>query len=185
MVPGEEGGRAVAEILFGDVNPSARLPVTFYKSTEDLRAFDSYSISNRTYRYFSGKALYPFGYGLSYTRFKYRNVEIAQHDVPSDGAIRLSMQVANTGTRDGDEVVEVYFRHVKSAVPQARESLCGFRRVTVARGETATIVLDVPASQLRYWDTKTHQYTVESGKYELLVGASSDDIRARVPFQIR
>jgi beta-glucosidase len=181
--PGEVGGRAVAEVLFGDTNPSGRLPVTFYASTEDLPAFDDYSMYNRTYRYFSGKPLYAFGHGLSYTKFKYSSARL---EWPSDtnNVVRVHVNVKNIGDRDGDEVVQVYLRHVKSSVPQPRLALCGFARVRVAPGDITPVVVDIPLKQLRYWDINNKHYTIESGKYELLVGAASDDIRAKLPFSL-
>jgi len=182
--PGEEGGRAVGEALFGEVNPSGRLPVTFYQSTADLPNFLSYSMSNRTYRYFTGKPLYAFGYGLSYTRFKYRSARLERSTVAPDDTVKLSVEIANTGKMDGDEVVQVYFRHVNSAVPQPREALCGFRRVTIAKGQSMPVDIYVPVKQLRYWDTGSHQYVVEPGRYEFLVGAASDDIRARMTLTV-
>src|SRR5205085_10174232 len=111
--PGEEGGTAVAQILFGDINPAARLPVTFYASTKDLPPFDDYSMTNRTYRYFTGKPLYAFGHGLSYTKFDYADAKLDSPQRPADGSIKLSFTLKNTGQREGDEVAQVYFRHVK------------------------------------------------------------------------
>jgi beta-glucosidase len=96
----------------------------------------------------------------------------------------VSLTVDNIGTRDGDEVVQVYLRHVKSAVPQARQSLCGFCRVTVPRGQSVPVNIDIPVKQFRYWDTVNKQYTVEPGDYEILVGAASDDVRARLPLRV-
>jgi beta-glucosidase len=182
--PGQAGGTAVAEVLFGAVNPAGRLPVTFYRATEDLPAFTSYAMSNRTYRYFSGKPLFAFGHGLSYTKFKYKTARLERSAVGADEIVRVSVNVSNPGARDGDEVVQVYFRHVKSAVPQARLALCGFQRVALARGEAKRVTIEVPAKQFRYWDVAKKQYVVESGKYELLVGAASDDIRATLPLRI-
>jgi beta-glucosidase len=182
--PGEQGGRAVAEILFGDVNPAGRLPVTFYQSTFDLPPFEDYAMSNRTYRYFGGTPLFAFGHGLSYTRFAYRDARLSSAKISANETLALTLQLANTGRRDGDEVVQAYFRHVKSAEPQPRMALCGFARVHVTRGEAAKVSLEIPAERFRYWDTKQKQYVVEAGDYELLVGAASDDIRVRVPLKI-
>jgi beta-glucosidase len=182
--PGQAGGTAVAEVLFGVVNPAGRLPVTFYRATEDLPAFTSYAMSNRTYRYFAGIPLFAFGHGLSYTKFKYKTARLERSAVGADEIVRVSVNVSNPGARDGDEVVQVYFRHVKSAVPQARLALCGFQRVTLARGESKRVTIEVPVKQFRYWDVAKKQYVVESGKYELLVGAASDDIRATLPLRI-
>ncbi len=182
--PGEEGGRAVAEALFGDIDPAGRLPVTFYRSTADLPPFEDYSMSNRTYRYFEGKPLFAFGHGLSYTKFKYRGARLASKKIPAGGAVQVTFDLKNIGDRDGDEVAQVYFRHVNSAVPQPQLALCGFERVHLAKGGSRKIGLEIPAERFRYWDTTTRQYVVEPGKYELLLAAASDDIRRRLPFTI-
>ncbi|HEY1662404.1 MAG TPA: glycoside hydrolase family 3 C-terminal domain-containing protein [Verrucomicrobiae bacterium] len=182
--PGEEGGRAVAETLFGENNPAGRLPVTFYQSTADLPDFENYSMSNRTYRYFSGKPVFAFGHGLSYTTFRYRHAKLASKKIDAGQDVTVSFELKNTGDRDGDEVAQVYFRHVNSAVPQPQEALCGFQRVHLAKGESKEITIDIPAERLRYWDTITKQYVVEPGKYQLLVAAASDDLRAKLPFTV-
>ncbi len=182
--PGQEGGRAVAEILFGDVNPAGRLPVTFYSATSDLPPFLDYSMANRTYRYFKGKPLFAFGHGLSYTQFKYGAVELDRTNVTASDTVHVKLDVANTGARDGDEVVQVYFRHIKSAVPQPLEVLCGFQRVSVASKKSARVDIAVPAKELRYWDAAKKDYVVEPGEYELLVGAASDDIRSKATLRI-
>ena len=109
--PGEQGGRAVAEILFGEANPAGRLPITFYRSTSDLPDFDSYSMSNRTYRYFSDEPLFAFGHGLSYTKFKYSDAKLDNKAIPPDGTLKLSFTLKNTGKMDGEEVAQVYFKH--------------------------------------------------------------------------
>jgi beta-glucosidase len=182
--PGEAGGRAVAEILFGNINPSGRLPVTFYRSTGDLPAFDDYSMSNRTYRYFNGQPLFAFGHGLTYTRFNYRDAALDATDVSPGGALKLTFLLANTGSGDGDEVAQVYFRHVNSALPQPKLALCAFARLHLPEGNTARLSLEIPAERFRYWDTANKRYAVEPGDYELLLGAASDDIRARLPFRV-
>ena len=182
--PGEEGGRAVAEVLFGDVNPSGRLPVTFYRSTEDLPAFTDYAMSNRTYRYFAGKPQFAFGHGLSYTRFNYSDAQLAENKITANGALKLAFTLENAGQRDGDEVVQVYFRHVNSPVAQPRESLCAFARVSVPAGQAARVNLEIPAERLRYWDPAGRKYIVAPGQYELLVGGASDEAGQKVPFQV-
>jgi beta-glucosidase len=182
--PGQAGGTAVAEVLFGQVNPAGRLPVTFYRSTADLPAFTNYAMASRTYRYFAGKPLFAFGHGLSYTKFDYRSIKADREQAAPADTIRVSLDVANTGARSGDEVAQVYFRHLDSAVPQPREALCGFRRVSVAHGKSERIEIEIPVGQFRFWDTTKKQYIVEPGKYELLVGAASDDIRARIPLRV-
>jgi beta-glucosidase len=182
--PGQEGGRAVAEVLFGEVNPAGRLPITFYRATADLPSFLDYSMANRTYRYFKGKVLWAFGHGLSYTQFKYDAAQLDKTQVNTNDTLHVKVDVANTGARDGDEVVQVYFRHVKSAVAQPLQALCGFERVPVAAKQTAHVDIPVPVKELRYWDTGKKQYVVEAGDYEVLVGAASDDIRARLPLRV-
>jgi beta-glucosidase len=182
--PGQEGGRAVAEILFGEVNPSGRLPITFYNATADLPSFLDYSMANRTYRYFKGRALFAFGHGLSYTQFKYDAAQLDKTQVNTNDTLHVKVDVANAGARDGDEVVQVYFRHVKSAAPQPLEALCGIERVPVAAKQTAHVDIAVPVREFRYWDTAKKQYVVEAGDYEILVGAASDDIRAKLALRV-
>ncbi|HUC85599.1 MAG TPA: glycoside hydrolase family 3 C-terminal domain-containing protein [Candidatus Acidoferrales bacterium] len=182
--PGEEGGRAVAEVLFGDVNPSGHLPVTFYRATADLSAFTNYSMADRTYRYFGGKPLYAFGHGLSYTRFEFKSGRLESKKIPVDGTTKVAFTVKNSGRFDGDEVAQVYFRHVSSAGPQPRLALCGFARVHLKPGQSGKVSVAVPTTRLRYWDAQKHQYVVEPGDYEFLIGAASDDIRLRLPLTI-
>jgi beta-glucosidase len=182
--PGEEGGRAVAEVLFGDVNPSGHLPLTFYRATADLPSFTDYSMSNRTYRYFSGTPLFAFGHGLSYTKFDFKSGKLESKKIPADGAAKVTFTVKNSGKRDGDEVAQVYFRHVNSAVPQPKLALCGFTRVHLKRGESSRVTVEVPATRLRYWDTQKKRYVVEPGDYEILIGAASDDIRLKLPIAV-
>jgi beta-glucosidase len=182
--PGQEGGRAVAEVLFGQVNPSGHLPVTFYRATADLPSFTDYSMKNRTYRYFGGKPLYAFGHGLSYTTFAFKNGKLASKKIAPNGRAKITFTIANTGKRDGDDVAQVYYRHVNSKVPQPKLSLCGFRRVSVKSGKSAQVTMEIPAQRLRYWDPNKKHYVVEPGNYEFLVGAASDDIRLKLPMTI-
>jgi beta-glucosidase len=182
--PGEEGGLAVGEVLFGDVNPSGHLPITFYAATTGLPDFTDYSMSNRTYRYFNGQPLYAFGHGLSYTRFDFRRGKLDSIKIPADGTVKVSFTVKNSGDCDGDEVAQVYFRHVHSSVPQPKLALCGFARVHLERGKSSRVTIDVPAERLRYWDMEKKQYVVEPGKYELLIGNASDNIQLKLPMTI-
>jgi len=182
--PGQNGGRAVAEVLFGDVNPSGHLPVTFYRATADLPSFTDYSMKNRTYRYFEGKPLWAFGHGLSYTTFEYSRGRLNTKKITSTGALKVTLTVKNTGTRDGDDVVQVYYRQVNSKLPQAKLTLCGFSRTSLKKGASQEISIEVAAARLRLWDETTKQYVVAPGSYELLVGAASDDIRQRLPFTV-
>ncbi len=182
--PGEEGGRAVAEVLFGDVNPAGRLPVTFYRSTADLPAFEDYSMSNRTYRYFNGQPLFAFGHGLSYTKFDYSNPGIDEPFYSPGDTMKLSFTLKNTGARAGDEVAQVYFRHVNPALTQPKLALCGFVRVHLERRQRVNVTVNIPVERLRYWDTARKQYAVEPGDYELLIASASDDIRLRASLKI-
>jgi beta-glucosidase len=182
--PGEQGGRAVAEVLFGDVNPAGRLPVTFYRSTADLPAFEDYSMSNRTYRYFNGQPLFAFGHGLSYTKFDYSNPGLDEPFYSPNGMMKVSFTLKNSGAHAGDEVAQVYFRHVNSTLPQPKLALCGFVRVHLEPGQRVNVTVNVPVERFRYWDTIKKQYAVEPGDYELLVGGASDDIRLRAAFKI-
>jgi beta-glucosidase len=182
--PGQAGG-AVADVLFGVCNPSGRLPVTFYRSTADLPAFDDYAMANRTYRYFGGKPLFAFGHGLSYTKFDYGKAAVASAAVAKDGVVKLSVDVKNAGERDGEEVVQVYFRHKASKEPQALRTLCAFRRSAIPRGESRQVAFEIPVRQFRTWNLKAHAYEVENGPYELLVGASSSDIRQQVAVEVK
>jgi beta-glucosidase len=182
--PGEQGGIAVAKVLFGDVNPAGRLPITFYRSTTDLPPFEDYSMSNRTYRYFNGKPLFAFGHGLGYTKFDYAHARLNAAASAPDGTLKLSFTLQNNGARDGDEVAQVYFRHVNSEVPQPKLALCAFTRIHLAKDGRTTVTLEIPVERFRYWDTARKQYAVSPGKYELLVGAASDDIRLRAEVKI-
>jgi beta-glucosidase len=182
--PGEQGGRAVAEVLFGDLNPAGRLPITFYSSTEDLPSFDNYSMANRTYRFFKGTPQFAFGHGLSYTHFDYSKPTLASAQVPANGTLKLSFDVSNSGPRDGDEVAQVYVRRTDSNDFRAKEALCGFTRVHIARNQSANVSLEIPLERFRCWDTTAKKYVVEPGAYELMVGAASDDIRARLPVKV-
>jgi beta-glucosidase len=182
--PGEQGGRAVADVLFGDANPAGRLPVTFYCATADLPAFDNYSMSNRTYRYFNGRPEFAFGHGLSYTKFDYNNPKLNGTNFTANDTIKLTFSLLNAGTWDGDEVAQVYFRHVNPARPQPKLALCGFVRIHLQASQGARFTMDIPAERFRSWDAAQKEYTVEPGDYELLVGAASDDIRLRLPLKI-
>ena len=183
--PGGQGGSAVADILFGHDNPSGRLPVTFYEKTADLPDFSDYRMANRTYRYFTGKALFPFGFGLSYTTFEFQPIVPAVATVTAKDTLHLTVPIKNTGDRDGDEVVEVYLHHAKSAAVQPIRSLVAFKRVTVPKGATVNVALDVPVERFHYWSDEKQAYVVEPGADEIQVGASSADIRQTCTVTVR
>lgn len=175
--PGQAGGTALAGLLFGSLNPAGRLPVTFYQSTADLPDFSDYSMKNRTYRFFTGKPLFPFGHGLSYSTFQYGPLTLDRKSVGVSDILQLTVPVSNTGKRDGDEVVQVYYRPMMAAPSGLRQALCGFKRVTVPNGKTVQVTIPVPVSQFRRWDAERNGYWVAPGDYELRVGTSSGDIR--------
>jgi beta-glucosidase len=183
--PGQRGGNAVADVLFGAVNPGGRLPVTFYKASEKLPAFDDYDMRGRTYRYFDGKALYPFGHGLSYTRFEYSSLDLDRTKTRSDGEVHLAAQIKNVGTRTGDEVVQLYVRAAGERQDHARKELRGIERITLRPGETRRVSFQiVPKRDLTRYDVLSKAYTVDPGSYELQLGASSADIRLRANLSV-
>ncbi len=166
---GERGGQAIADVLFGDYNPAGRLPVTFYKSVKDLPAFDDYDMSNRTYRYFKGAPLYPFGYGLSYTTFKYDKLKLSSKTIKSDGTLEAKVNVTNTGKVAGDEVVELYISDKKASVPVPIRSLRAFKRITLAPGEMQTVTFELSAKEFSIVNDEGRKI-VEPGEFELSVG---------------
>lgn len=168
--PGEQGGHAVADVLFGDYNPSGKLPVTFYKDDSQLPEFDNYHMTGRTYRYFDGEPLYPFGHGLSYTTF-----DISE-PVYADGKVKV--RVANTGDREGTEVVQVYMRRPSDANGPLK-SLRGYSRVSLKPGESRDVEIDFPKESFENWDEAAGEMRVVPGDYELMVGSSSDDAKLR------
>ncbi len=175
--PGQEGGNAVADALFGDYNPGGRLPVTFYKSVNDLPPFTDYAMKGRTYRYFSGSPLYPFGYGLSYSTFAYEKAECSPATAGVGDTVQVRVAVKNTGTRDGDEVVQVYERAPVVGPEDPIHSLRAFRRVHLKAGEAKVVSLPVPVRSFRVFQEQKDDYIVSPGTYELQIGASSSDIR--------
>ncbi len=177
--PGEQGGNAVADVIFGDYNPAGRLPVTFYKSVKQLPPFTDYNMKGRTYRYFKGTPLYPFGYGLSYTTFAYSGMNVSSTVAKPGDAVRVSVEVKNTGNMDGDEVVQLYVRHLDAKGFHAIKSLKGFERVAINKGETKTVDILLPVKSLATYNVKEKKVMVEPGKYELQIGQSSRDIKLR------
>lgn len=183
--PGQQGGNAVADVLFGDYNPAGRLPVTFYKSVSDLPSFDSYAMEGRTYRYFHGEPLYPFGFGLSYTRFEYKKISLSKSVVGPVETVRVRVAVKNSGGVAGEEVVQVYVRSLESPVPQPIKSLKGFQRASFKKGETRTIEISLQVASFRRFDEAAGIFVVDPGKYEIQVGGSSSDIRGTAIVRVR
>lgn len=164
--PGEQGGHAVADVLFGDYNPGGKLPVTFYKDDSQLPPFDDYAMKGRTYRYFDGEPLFPFGFGLSYTTF---SVGTPVYDVAKS---TVSVKVSNTGNRDGVETVQVYVRYTGDADGPLK-TLRGFSRVELKVGETKDVTISLPPESFEWWDKQTNTMRVMPGTYEIMVGTSS------------
>jgi beta-glucosidase len=183
--PGQAGSQAIADALFGDINPAGRLPLTFYRATTDLPDLADYRMENRTYRFFKGEPLFPFGHGLSYTRFTYGPLKVSRTTVGADGTVEVSLTLRNAGTRAGEEVVQLYVRQLDPAVPMARRDLRAFRRVAVPKGAEVRVRLAFKASELRRWDDVNHRWVVDPGAYEIQVGASSADIRQRRVIRVR
>jgi beta-glucosidase len=184
--PGQQGGAAIADVLFGDASPAGRLPVTFYKSVEQLPPFADYGMKGRTYRYFQGEPLYAFGHGLSYTRFDYSDLRVGRWNVDPRETLKVSVSVKNVGPRAGDEVVQLYTRALSSTAPMPLKQLRGFERVPLQPGEQKRITFRLtPAEDFAHYDAASKAFAVERGDYEVQIGASSRDIRlfgrVRVP----
>ncbi len=167
--PGQAGGTAVAEAIFGDTNPGGRLPVTVYRSVNDLPGIMSYSMENRTYRYFKGKPLYPFGYGLSYTTFAYRNLRIEPAEISPGESVTVRAEVENTGGRAGDEVVQLYLKDLEASLPVPFVQLAGFRRIHLSPGEKQTVEFTVEPAQMSFAD-ESGNWILEPGKFRVWVG---------------
>lgn len=172
--PGQEGGTAVADILFGDYNPSGKLPVTFYRNVNQLPDFQNYSMKGRTYRYMLGKPLFPFGYGLSYTTFSYDKAWVSAEEVKLGDMISLSFTVANTGKCDGDEVVQVYIRRTDDK-DGPMKTLRAFRRVSLKAGESKIVRFELESSAFEFFDTNSNVMRTLPGEYEIMYGGNSDD----------
>jgi beta-glucosidase len=177
--PGGEGGTAVAEALAGDFSPGGRLPVTFYKSIEQLPAFDDYSMAKRTYRYFDGEPLYPFGYGLSYTTFTYNKPKVSAAKIAANDSITVSVEVTNTGVMAGDEVVELYLTHA-GFVGAPLRALQGFQRIHLDRGEKKTVSFTLRDRDLSVVD-QAGKRRIVPGRVEVWIGSGQPMALARVP----
>jgi beta-glucosidase len=181
--PGEEGGTAIADVIFGDYNPAGRLPVTFYASVDQLPPFEDYSMEDRTYRYFKGKPCYPFGFGLSYTSFDYSNLILERNTIKKNQNLELTVDVENTGGTAGDEVVQLYLADLEASTERPIKSLKGFRRIHLAPGEKTTVAFQLTREDLSMINDK-NQWVIEPGAFEALIGASSEDIRLKAGFEV-
>ena len=172
--PGQGGAKALAEVLFGDFNPSGKLPVTFYRSNNDLPEFTDYSMENRTYRYFKGVPQYAFGYGLSYTTFEYGKGKLSKSSMTADGKVTLTVPVTNTGKREGAEIVQVYVKALD--YPEAPiKSLKGFQKLFLNAGQTAQAVITLDGESFEYYDPSIDELSTRPGRYQILYGSSSLD----------
>ena len=173
--PGQAGGQAVAEVLFGDYNPAGRLPVTFYKNVDQLPDFEDYNMTGRTYRYFQGEPLFPFGHGLSYTTFTYGDVQLPA-SAKDDETIKICVPVTNCGKRDGDEIVQVYIKK-QSDTEGPIKALRAFKRVHIPAGQTIQVELELTPKQLEWWDAETNTMRTQAGKFDIMIGGNSVDLQ--------
>ncbi|HEU5103081.1 MAG TPA: glycoside hydrolase family 3 C-terminal domain-containing protein [Roseiflexaceae bacterium] len=181
----QELGNALADVLFGAVNPAGRLVQTWPRSIEQLPPMLDYDLRHgRTYMYQQAEPLYAFGHGLSYTSFAYANLRLSAGALGADETLGISVDVTNTGQRAGDEVVQLYVKHLDSVVERPLQELKGFRRASLAPGETKTITLALAASDLAYWNTERRRFVVEPGTIEIRIGRSSTDIQLTAPLEV-
>lgn len=181
----QDEGTALAKVLFGDYNPGGHLVRTWPQSVDQLPPRMDYNIRDGyTYMYFKGQPLYPFGFGLSYTSFKFSNLRTNTPRLARNGTVIVSVDLTNTGSRTGDQVVQLYVKYLHSAVQRPREELEGFKRVTIRPGETKTVSIALPASRLAYWDVKTHAFRVEAEPVRLMIGDSSAGIALSTTEQV-
>jgi beta-glucosidase len=184
---GQEVGHAVSDVLFGDVNPAGRLTQTWYRSTADLPDILDYDIikAKRTYQYFEGTPLFAFGHGLSFTTFRYRDLRVSERPLGANDDLTVQVDVTNTGDRAGDEVVQLYTRQQQSRDVLPNKQLRAFQRVHLERGQTRTVRLTVPVADLAHWDVTRGRMVVETSRQDILIGASSADIRERATVTVR
>jgi beta-glucosidase len=181
----QDEGTALAKVLFGDYDPGGHLVRTWPESADQLPPRMDYDIRDGyTYMYFKGQPLYPFGFGLSYTTFKFSNLRTSSQRLAGDGAVTVSVDVTNTGSRAGDQVVQLYVQHLHSAVSRPREELEGFQRVSLQPGQMKTVSIELPASRLAYWDAHTQAFRVEHEPVMLMIGDSSADIVLKATVEV-
>lgn len=183
---GQELGHAVADVLYGDYNPGGRLNMTWYKSTEQLPDIMDYDIikGKRTYQYFDGDVLYPFGHGLSYSRFEYSSLALSHPKITTEGSVTVTVAVRNESPLAGDEVVQLYVKADTSRVIRPLKTLKGFRRVHLAAGASETVTFELKAEDLAFWDVTRERYCVESGTYTLMAGPSSGRLPVTAVLQV-
>jgi beta-glucosidase len=177
---GQEQGTAIADALFGDFNPGGKLTTTWYTGSATLPPIGDYDLrKGRTYLYYNGTPLYPFGFGLSYTTFAYTNFAMEPATISPTGSATITVDVTNTGSRAGDEVVQLYAHDAFASVPRPLKELRGFRRIHLEPGESQSVAFTLAAKDLAFWDVTSHAWRVEDGLFDIAVGSSSADIRAQ------
>ncbi len=182
---GEEGGTAIADVLFGKYNPAGRLPYTVYASEEQLPPRNEYDITKGfTYMYLRGTPEYSFGHGLSYSTFTYSNLSLSSSGIPASGTVTVKVDVQNTGKRSGDEVAQLYVHGPGIGEWQPEKQLEGFDRISLTPGEKKTVTFRLPIEQIAAWDMSTHRFEVKPGRYDVMVGSASDDIRQKAELQV-
>ncbi len=181
---GQSAGTAIADVLFGKYNPSGRLPVTFYKNDSDLPHFHDYSMENRTYRYFKGEALYPFGYGLSFTTFNYDWAKKPASKYKKKDTVKFSAKIKNTGSLAGDEVVQVYIEYPDADGRLPIKELRRFARLSIGGGEMQDVKFEIPVSELAKWNPQSEKMEVPTGKYRMVIGKHSADQAVSAEFDV-
>ncbi|MES2062075.1 MAG: glycoside hydrolase family 3 N-terminal domain-containing protein [Bacteroidota bacterium] len=181
--PGEQGGNALADILFGDVSPSGHLPVTFYKALSNLPDYKDYNMKGRTYRYYDGPVQYPFGFGMSYTKFDYAAAGDFKTGYKATDTISVSVNIKNTGEFNGDDVVQAYIQYPKIDRMPLKE-LKGFKRVSVAKGAQQTATIRIPVRELQKWDLATNKWKLYPGEYKLILGGNSQEEKLSLKFTL-
>jgi beta-glucosidase len=182
--PGEQGGNALADLIFGKVSPSGHLPLTFYKSINDVPAYDNYHMKGRTYRYFNGPVQYPFGFGLSYTSFDYELQQGLNLSYKTTDTLSVTVKVKNTGAMDGDEVVQAYIQYPNIDRMPVKE-LKSFKRISISKGGEQLVTLRIPVKELQKWDLATSKWKVYPGNYHLVLGSSSADSKVSMDFAVK
>jgi len=182
----QELGNGIADVIFGDFNPAGRTNQTWVKSIADLPPMMDYDIRNgRTYMYFKGKPLYPFGYGLSYTDFRYSEINLSDTLLSKGNNITISLKISNIGDRDGEEVPQLYVSFPQSNVKRPVKQLKGFTRVMINKEESEIIEFTLCAEDLAYWNENNNKYVIEPGIVNILIGSSSEDIRQTKQIQLK
>ncbi|MDR0792166.1 MAG: glycoside hydrolase family 3 C-terminal domain-containing protein [Chitinophagaceae bacterium] len=181
---GEQGGNALADILFGKISPSGRLPVTFYNSLTDLPDYTAYALKGRTYRYYTGQVQYPFGFGLSYTNFNYQWKEKPNAALSNKDTLKFTVEISNTGNYSADEVVQAYIQYPEIERMPVKE-LKAFKRINVAKNGSASVQLSIPAKELMKWDLQKHNWILYPGKYKLVIGSNSIDEKLNSFFVVK